>query len=185
MFCGLLWLPFAVLSAEPVTVPAEEESDNCFRWDETGKDALAWQTDDFVLLDYSPTDGIWYNNFLQIFVKSVTQFYGGLTSSALADGSYGKGGIVGSSMAVFGGTSCNLRPQHIRVLVCEVVKTMILLLQLFSLSLFHVFVFLSNSLTAYRFCVCATDRSTAHLPVERLQLFLLVNPRRGNPGPWI
>ena len=132
MFCGFLWLAFAVLSAE-----AAATDDDCYRWDETSKDALAWQSEDEVMIVY--TRKILHKTF----VKSVTQFYGGLSQSALVDGTYGKGGVIGSSMAVFHLTTCNHRPELIRVLVCEIAKSRTAAC---FFNLFHVFAFLSDSL---------------------------------------
>ena len=181
MICGLLWLPFAVLSAQPT--PTDED---CFRWDETDENALAWRSEDEVFIKYAE------RKFHKTFVKSVTQFYGGLSQSALVDGSYGKGGVIGSSMAVFHTTSCNHRPEVIRVLVREIAKSHTTTCCYFS-DLFHVFVFLSDSLTACWFVfVCdqqieetATSRTFATIPLGEIKKPMDIgNPNMAIYGKW-
>ena len=86
MFCALLCLPLAVLGAD---MTDSQESQDCFRWNETGESALVWRTQGDVQIPMNATK-IFYTHFrpvkrhnLNLVLKSAGQFFGGLTQKKL------------------------------------------------------------------------------------------------------
>merc|ERR1719163_412679 len=108
-------LPLALVNARIGKGPAP--TDGCFRWNETDEDALWWKTNGSVEypVEYITSDN--KNHYLELVMKSASQFFGGMDQDALMGGQNGAGGFIGTSMSVAGRSSCSVRLGTTRVLI--------------------------------------------------------------------
>ena len=111
-------LPFVLVNARIGKTLGPSPSDSCFRWNETDEDALWWKTNgtvEFPVQMYAHTDP--KKDYLDLVMKSASQFFGGMDQDALMGGQNGAGGFIGTAMSVAGRSSCSIRLGTTRVLV--------------------------------------------------------------------
>ena len=120
MLCVLPFvLPFVLVNARIGKTLGPPPSDSCFRWNETDEDALWWKTNGTVEypLHITSPDVDASKNFLDLVMKSASQFFGGMDQDALMGGQRGAGGFIGTAMAIASASSCTLTLRRTRVLV--------------------------------------------------------------------
>ena len=110
-------LPLALVNARIGKTLGPPPSDSCFRWNETDEDALWWKTNGSVEYPVELITVDTKNNFLELTMKSASQFFGGMDQDALMGGKNGAGGFIGTALTVAGRSSCSVRLGTTRVLV--------------------------------------------------------------------
>ena len=110
-------LPFVLVNARIGKTLGPPPPDSCFRWNETDEDALWWKTNGSVEFPVKFITNDTKNNYLDLVMKSASQFFGGMDQDALMGGQNGAGGFIGTAMSVAGRSSCSIRLGTTRVLV--------------------------------------------------------------------
>ena len=110
-------LPLALVNARIDKTLGPAPTDGCFRWNETDEDALWWKTNGSVEYPVELITDDTKNNYLELTMKSASQFFGGMDQDALMGGQNGAGGFIGTAMSVAGRSSCSIRLGTTRVLV--------------------------------------------------------------------
>ena len=108
---------FALVNVRIGKTPGSPPSDSCFRWNETDEDALWWKTNGSVEYPVELITNDTEKNYLELVMKSASQFFGGMDQDALMGGEYGSGGFIGTTMAVSVRSSCTISLRTTRVLV--------------------------------------------------------------------
>ena len=112
-------LPFVLVNARMGKTLGPSPSDSCFRWNETDEDALWWKTNDTVEypIKFIDPDIDTKKNYLDLVMKSASQFFGGMDQDALMGGQTGAGGFIGTAMSVAVRSTCSINLGTTRVLV--------------------------------------------------------------------